>query len=1829
MASSHRPSRRILGIVVSIALLASIAGPGLAAAAPKPKAPAPSGESAPGGASAGLFELSGNRLDAKLKERVKSAVSPKDRDARVDVAVLVAKGTKPPKELEMPLKLALRADPKHDLYAGRAKVRSLEKIATSAGVTKVFDNGRITPPPIPDKPLPSKAERAKAAKAAKARLQQAAKAGALTKFRSLFDADGVQVRPARRPLSSKDAVLRGADAAYDGGGATGWFDVSPRGHNSAAAWDAGYTGAGVKVAVADDSVDFAHPDLQGTQAIVSDPASPHHGWPEAFDPFSALLYAYDVYYGTSFVHDGQTWWSDTSATITETDPTFDGKTFVTPGTSKSGTYHIGYLWDENLYAWMSGWSEYPAVLVSDETTPGVYDTVYVDVWMDHDFSYEKPCTMSSPISYLDYWDSEAETYGPDGYADLSGGMVYWIADGANQPPGFEFILGGHDPSAPVPGNGDLVCFMGALNFDEYHGTLCASNVVGQGMTDGPSDPIMDDGVYPPFKTPTGGGDGIVQGAARDSKVVAFSDIYWNFFTSTLLAYDYAAFGADMQAGTGDEVQTVSNSYGDSAVDADEWDYHSRYVTALNTQVNATTTFLFSTGNGAPGYGTNAPPTPSTGIGVGASTQLGACGGWDSIYDADQVTVGDVIPWSNRGPSAMGHAGPSVVADGAYSSGAMALNQGAWDGWRSWIVWGGTSRSCPVAAGNLALIYDAFKQRFGRYPTWSQARDYLMAGARDLGYDSAVQGAGMVDAKKSIDLITGTGGVEVTPSQWVPGDYRGSSYLSFPSVVHPGMTYEGSVQVWNRSADSDVDVAVMDRTLEQVSATSMLVELDGTNESPYDFNRPDWVSNITAQIRDWDPDLVVIRTATPFADFAPTGAFNTSGSTHNTTRLLAYDWKDQDSDGSLWADADSDGYVDPGEMDPGEYMRFTYSNNFANSHEIRIQHPLDRMHDGVFLGLQHSNDATADKTVQVQIVIELYREADHPWLSSAAEDTTQTLLASSAIDVPLTLTVPSDAKPGFYEGEYVITTYRGGDTFTSIVPVHITVASNTPNFSFGTVDDGMGAAALRPTQVATDDPSPILPNSEMFGGQSWNWRAESGDWRFFMADVQDDEPLPPGATWLVKTEWPDGAGAVDTDIDTLLYGPSDDEWSSIDPTTFGPHGMELKGGSANTNIGAGIWLWQTATGTTQEWVAGPLERGLNEIMLHSVVWSGESWREPVSGQAGIVGVDPSSIAVCESAGSGSVPLQFTTTMDLNGLAAEAYGLSKRLYYPAEEITQSEDKYYDLSLTGAAYLDVAISAAGGSDLDLYVYWFDGSGWQLVGASETATGDEHVRIEQPADGSYLIDVYGYSVSGTDTFELTASYPMGGDLQVSGLPSGPLSAGQVVPLSVDWTKYRGDLAEREGDFEGVVYLGPTEAPRAIAIPFTLHYPFEVEQYTPNPSEPALSPTATVEIQFSKRLDESSITDGTFVVTDGTETLALDVSVDGENGTVMLTPQDTLKSSTEYLVEIDGLLSRDGDELTTTLPFSTTDALVRAMGDTRYDTAVAASQQTFDSADTVVLATGEKFPDALSASGLAGQVKGPVLLTKPDTLLPQVRDEIVRLGATQVFIIGGTGAVSGSVASAVDALPGVAVERIAGVDRYATAAQVARKIAELRGGPVDGAFLVRGDDFADGVAVSPPAYRMAMPVLLTRTGELPASTRSAITDVGVSTVWIAGGTGAVSGSVASAVDALPGVAVERMAGADRYATAVAVADKAVENGWLTWTVVGVATGKNFPDALTGGVASGAKEGVLLLTEPTMLSPDTKTAIESHTSEILKLTVFGGPGAVSAAVSNAIADLLW
>lgn len=304
-----------------------------------------------------------------------------------------------------------------------------------------------------------------------------------------------------------------------------------------------------------------------------------------------------------------------------------------------------------------------------------------------------------------------------------------------------------------------------------------------------------------------------------------------------------------------------------------------------------------------------------------------------------------------------------------------------------------------------------------------------------------------------------------------------------------------------------------------------------------------------------------------------------------------------------------------------------------------------------------------------------------------------------------------------------------------------------------------------------------------------------------------------------------------------------------------------------------------------------------------------------------------------------------------------------------------------------------------------------------------------------------------------------------------------------------------------------------------------------------------------------------------------------------------------------------------------------RLFGDDRYKTALAVSAATFadDSCDTVVLATGQDFPDALSASALAGALGSPMLLTRTASLPDGLIAEIERLGATTVEIIGGTGAVSPAVVTALETA-GFDVVRTFGNDRYATSAAVARRVVEETG--VTGgltAFLVNGRDFADANAVSPYAYSQAFPVLLTEAGTLPIATGDVAEEIGVTHVVIAGGTGVVMPTVEASILALDSVTTTyRLGGADRHATAALVAGYAVDMFWADNATVGIATGREFADALGGGAAIGAQGGVLLTTEVTALPAATKTYLEGASGDVVSTQIFGGVGAVSAPVKSAI-----
>lgn len=306
--------------------------------------------------------------------------------------------------------------------------------------------------------------------------------------------------------------------------------------------------------------------------------------------------------------------------------------------------------------------------------------------------------------------------------------------------------------------------------------------------------------------------------------------------------------------------------------------------------------------------------------------------------------------------------------------------------------------------------------------------------------------------------------------------------------------------------------------------------------------------------------------------------------------------------------------------------------------------------------------------------------------------------------------------------------------------------------------------------------------------------------------------------------------------------------------------------------------------------------------------------------------------------------------------------------------------------------------------------------------------------------------------------------------------------------------------------------------------------------------------------------------------------------------------------------------------------AFTTIAGADRYETTVRTSQAAFESASTVVIATGENWPDALGGAALAGAKGGPILLTRAASLPPTVLAEIRRLGASEAIILGGEGAVSPAVEQALAAeLGGNAVSRIGGATRYETAELVARATRDALGGSYSGmCFVATGESFPDSLAASPLAAAQGWPLVLTEPGALAPSARQAMEEIGVSGAVVLGGAGVVAESVESTLAAWLGDdAVERISGVDRYETAAEVADFAVAQG-LCWDGAAIATGLDFPDALAGGVLQGRAGSVLLLTRGTTLVAPVRDRLAAECGDVRSLRYLGGDGAVSCAVKAAV-----
>jgi len=167
----------------------------------------------------------------------------------------------------------------------------------------------------------------------------------------------------------------------------------------------------------------------------------------------------------------------------------------------------------------------------------------------------------------------------------------------------------------------------------------------------------------------------------------------------------------------------------------------------------------------------------------------------------------------------------------------------------------------------------------------------------------------------------------------------------------------------------------------------------------------------------------------------------------------------------------------------------------------------------------------------------------------------------------------------------------------------------------------------------------------------------------------------------------------------------------------------------------------------------------------------------------------------------------------------------------------------------------------------------------------------------------------------------------------------------------------------------------------------------------------------------------------------------------------------------------------------------------------------------------------------------------------------------------------------------GGGVSRIGGADRYATAAAVSR--ATFAPG-VATAYVATGLAFPDALVGGAAAARAGSPVLLTQPGGLPASTEAELQRLAPGRIVVLGGASAVSDGVVARLRTLAtSGTVNRLAGADRYATAVAISAASFPAGV---PALFVATGQSFPDALVA-VPAAEKAGAALLLVPASSVP--------------------------------------
>lgn len=981
----------------------------------------------------------------------------------------------------------------------------------------------------------------------------------------------------------------------------------------------GATGAGVTIAIVDTGVDHGAMGL-GDAAVARDAS----GRPTSFDPDGGTFGRTTLTVG-SYLASGRTFvrtlGTDPSIYIFDIPRAFgpygpanvswsDPQLFAAPfprdmditglPPSRSGAYHFGVLSEWHVLDPFIYLDLFP-VIVIDAGVSGVYDTAVVDLSFDWsldqvlppDYSFaDETALRASGGPYVASRDMNADGFPEVSAGSLAHGLDIWGLE-AEVADRFRIL-------APIDPDGEHVVFV----YDWIgHGTSVAGTAAGRET----SHPLAGPGI------------------ARGARIMGIPIFFWgDVVEGWLWAAGFDLVNRATPRTTPDQVivygewtytgnhraDIISNSWGVSDWLTFRWIFSNSWYDLVTVLEDALMTPGFASpnypgtlivhagGNGGSGYGTVTEPAfSSLGLTVGASTSL------DNTALPFGGFHGDVMSWSARGPNAFGAPKPDLVMVGAWAYTAAPPWFGNGTGSNATNLFGGTSQAAPAAAGSGAVAFEAFRGTRGRAPSPFEIKSILKSTADDLGYDAFVQGAGQVNVYNAAAFARNREGLLVTsPASWQAARPRlaapwasaaasyGSPLTGVPpsAAIHDTSWFAGTVAA-GRSTSTEFTIAspasggsiALSAVTHERIATLTRAATTGTLGD-------EWLEGYGAIVPLQRTDLaagselMLVRAHMAYTTFDP----EYDQVWNHRIRIVVGDW----------VDANTDGIVAP-----AEFRVFNYGYNAGTTVEARVGFPLDRFAGRPALWIsQVPSDGRPFAPIAVTVQVEFYDRAPWSWISLPAS-------TSSPGTVTATLTVPSSAAPGVYEGQVIFRPAAGNGT---VVPVSVVV----PRVLDGSV---LSAGLTGPPSNA------IYDSSRVDGYFDWRWRYEAGDWRLWFVQVDD----PTVIALRINAAW----GDRDTDVDLWSLSPGGVPLDS----SFSPYG------------GSGNFRWDTRTGRPDDFILVPTDSGLTApgpglytVALHNVLFGSTAPPESLTGQVAIAKLAPRDTQTRTARPGDTVSVQYT-------------------------------------------------------------------------------------------------------------------------------------------------------------------------------------------------------------------------------------------------------------------------------------------------------------------------------------------------------------------------------------------------------------------------------------------------------------------------------------------------------------------------------------------------------------------------------------------------------------